>query len=177
MARLVGVPDETGLAFEEFVRGRLPVLLRFAAVLTGDLGLAEEVVQEVFVRVHQGWTRISRADRPDAYVRRMIVNEFLSRRRGQWRVIPVAAVHDAPDDRPDPASVYAEREALAQELAQLPPRQRAVMVLRYYEGMSDREIAEALGCSSVTVRGYASRALATLRVQVGRDSFLLKGAC
>jgi DNA-directed RNA polymerase specialized sigma24 family protein len=97
----------------------------------------------------------------------MIVNEYLSWRRRSWRLVPSGAGTEV-DGRltPDPAAGHAQREALLAELARLPARQRAVLVLRYYEGLSDTEIADALGCAAGTVRGYASRGLAMLRVEM-----------
>lgn len=159
------------MTFEEFAAARLPAVLRFAAVLTGDRGLAEDVVQEVLIRANGRWEAIARLDRPEAYVRKMIVNEYLSWRRRSWRLVPSGAGTEV-DGRlsPDPAAGHAEREALLAELDRLPARQRAVLVLRYYEGLSDAEIADALGCATGTVRGYASRALAMLRVEMTGSS-------
>jgi RNA polymerase sigma-70 factor (sigma-E family) len=151
--------------FEEFAGARLPALLRFAAVLTGERGLAEDVVQEVLLRTHQQWRKIGALDSPEAYVRRMITNEYLSWRRRWARVIPHAAPPVAPAAVPDCAAAHAERDALRAELDKLPRQQRAVLVLRYYAGLSDSQIAELLGCTTGTVRGYASRALAALRVE------------
>ena len=155
------------MTFEEFAAQRLPALLRFAAVLTGNRSQAEDLAQEVLVRAHSRWNSIGRLDRPEAYVRKMLVNEFLSWRRRSWRLIPAGSGSDV-DRRqaPDHAASYAERDALIAELGKLPPRQRAVLALRYYEGFSDPEIAALLGCSPGTVRGYASRALAALRVEL-----------
>ena len=155
------------MTFEEFVVTKLPPMLRFAAVLTGERSLAEDVVQEVLIRTHARWMKIGALDRPELYVRKMVVNEYLSWRRRCGRIVPAGRGTEVDDRRsPDHAVEYAERDALLAELGKLPRRQRAVLVLRYYEGLSDREIAEALGCSPGSVRGYASRALATLRVQV-----------
>jgi RNA polymerase sigma-70 factor (sigma-E family) len=155
------------MAFDEFAAACLPGLLRFAVVLTGDRGLAEDVVQEVLLRVHGRWAKIGALDSPEHYVRRMVVNEYLTWRRRWGRVVP----HPDPpvdfDPLSDHAAVHAERDALRIELDKLPRRQRAVLVLRYYAGMSDIEIAEVLGCGAGTVRGYASRALAALRVELG----------
>jgi len=136
-------------------------------VLTGDRRLAEDVVQEVLVRVFERWAKIGGLDRPEFYVRRMVVNEYLSWRRRSGRFIPHADPPDRPDPAPDHAVTHAERDALRTELDKLPRRQRAVLVLRYYAGMSDNEIAEVLGCGAGTVRGYASRALVLLRVELG----------
>lgn len=152
------------MTFHEFTNTRLPVLLRFAVVLTGDRGLAEDVVQEVLLRVHLRWHKISALDSPEHYVRRMITNEYLSWRRRWARVVPHAEPRGRQDSTPDHAVAHAERDAFRTELDKLPRRQRAVLVLRYYAQLSDVEIAEVLGCGTGTVRGYASRALATLRV-------------
>jgi RNA polymerase sigma-70 factor (sigma-E family) len=154
------------MRFEEFAGASLPALLRFAVVLTGDRGLAEDVTQEVLARVYERWTKIGALDAPEFYVRRMIVNEYLSWRRRWSRVVPHADPPLRPDDAPDHAATHAERDALRTELDKLPRRQRAVLVLRYYAGMSDTEIAEVLSCGTGTVRGYASRALAALRVEL-----------
>jgi len=153
--------------FEEFAAARLPTLLRFAAVLTGDHALAEDVVQEVLIRVSSRWEQISGLDRPERYVRKMVTNEFLSSRRRSGRVVPAGGGADV-DHRhcPDHSGEHAERDALRIELAKLPRLQRAVVVLRYYEDLPDSEIAEIIGCKPVTVRGYASRALAALRVEM-----------
>jgi RNA polymerase sigma-70 factor (sigma-E family) len=154
------------MTFDEFTAASLASLLRFAVVLTGDRGLAEDVTQEVLVRVHLRWAKIDALDSPQHYVRRMIVNEYLSWRRRWSRIVPHAEPPVQLEPAPDHAATYAERDALRTELDKLPRRQRAVLVLRYYAGMSDPEIAELLGCSAGTVRGYASRALAALRVEM-----------
>lgn len=134
-------------------------------MLTGDPALAEDLAQEVLIRAHARWPKIGSLDRPEYYVRKMVINEFLSWRRRAWRLIPSGG--SAEVDRrqiPDHAVGYTERAALLAEIGKLPPRQRAVLALRYYEGFSDTEIADLLGCTAGTVRGYASRALAALRV-------------
>jgi RNA polymerase sigma-70 factor (sigma-E family) len=155
------------MTFEEFAAERLPGLLRFAAVLTGDRDLAEDLAQEVLIRAHARWRSIGGLDSPEYYVRKMVLNEFLSWRRRSWRLVPSGRGSEV-DRRqaPDHAIGLAERDALVAELAKLPARQRAVLALRYYEGLSDTEIADALGCTPGTVRGYASRALAALRVEM-----------
>ena len=155
------------MQFEEFAATRLPAVLRFAGVLTADRALAEDVVQEVLIRVNNRWDQLQTLDRPELYVRKMIVNEYLSWRRRTWRLLPAGSAHEV-DNRvaPDHAGLHAERDALLAELGKLPRRQRAVLVLRYYQGLSDTEIADVLGCAPGTVRGYASRALAALRVEL-----------
>ncbi len=155
------------MTFNEFAATRLPALLRFAAVLAGDRATAEDLAQEVLIRAHAQWGRIGAMNSPEHYVRKMVLNEFLSWRRRSWRLIPntaIAAAHDRAEA--DHADQYAERDALLAELGKLPRRQRAVLVLRYYEDLDDAAIAGLMGCAPGTVRGYASRALAALRVEM-----------
>ena len=154
------------MTFDEWARARLPALVRFAVALTQDRGLAEDVVQEVLSRAYGRWSRIASLDQPEAYLRRMVVNEYLSWRRRWARITPHAdltAIVEAGTD-PDHAEAHADRTALAAELARLPKRQRTVLVLRYYEHLTDAQIADLLGCPQGTVRSLASRALRTLRV-------------
>lgn len=153
------------LTFDEFAATRLDAVLRFAAVLTNDRQLAEDVVQEVLIRAHARWDRIEELDHPEAYVRRMVVNEFLSWRRKWARYVPRPA-EELDRSVADQTDVLDERRALLAEIAKLPPKQRTVLALRYYEDMADAEIAETMGCAETTVRGYAFRALKTLRVEL-----------
>src|SRR5262245_41602757 len=139
-------------------------------VLTGDQGLAEDVVQEVMIRAYGRWHRITALEQTDAYLKRMITNDYLSWRRRWARITPHA---DLPDGSVgDHAHAHAERDAIRVELARLPRRQRAVLVLRYYERLTDNEIAGVMGCAPGTVRSLASRALATLRVDPRTREFL-----
>jgi RNA polymerase sigma-70 factor (sigma-E family) len=155
------------MTFEEFAATRMPALLNFAAVLAGDRATAEDLSQEVLARVYAGWDRIGGLDRPDLYVRKMILNEFLSWRRRSWRLVPAADTGAGQASAvPDHAQQHSERAALLAEIGKLPRRQRAVLVLRYYEDRGDNEIAELLGCAPGTVRGYASRGLAALRIEL-----------
>jgi RNA polymerase sigma-70 factor (sigma-E family) len=158
------------MTFDEFAAARLPALLRYAAVLTGDQDQARDVVQTVLARAFVHWARIRRTDRPEAYVHRMVTNEFLNSRRGR-RPRLVELTREVVSGRRAPtvadhADQIGERGELWQHLQALPPRQRAVVVLRYYEGLPDLEIARVLGCSTGTVRGYAARALAALRIDL-----------
>jgi RNA polymerase sigma-70 factor (sigma-E family) len=152
------------VTFDDWARVRLPALVRFATVLTGDRGLAEDVVQEVMIRAYGRWRRIVELDQPEAYLRRMVTNEYLSWRRRWARVTPHPDLAGATQPVADHAEEHAERDAILLELARLPRRQRAVLVLRYYERLTDVEIAEVLGCPAGTVRSLASRALAALRI-------------
>ena len=152
---------------DELVRTHLPGLLRYATVLVGDQHTAADLVQEVLLRAHQRWHRIALTDRPDLYLRRMVTNEHLSWRR-RWHVRMIQPTDDDVLARRegitrDHAQDHAEGDAMWRRLEQLPPRQRTVLVLRYYEGLVDAEIATVLGTSPATVRSHASRALATLR--------------
>jgi RNA polymerase sigma-70 factor (sigma-E family) len=164
-------PSGGAVTFDEFAARHLAAVQRFAAVLTGDQTRGDDLVQEVLVRAHARWRRIGSMDRPEFYVRKMIVNEFLSSRRRTWRLVPAGSGTDV-DHRvePDHAASHADRDALLAELGKLPAQQRAVLVLRYYEGLSDGQIAELLGLAPGTVRGYASRALAALRIEMSPES-------
>lgn len=152
--------------FERFVVAQLPGLIRYSTMLAGDRDLAQDVVQDVLVRAHDRWARISGTDRPDLYLKRMVTNEYLSWRRSRARRAatltrwgPTLAAPDVADH----AEATAARSELNQQLAALPGRQRAVLILGYYEGCDDAEIADLLGCSPGSVRTYRSRALAALR--------------
>lgn len=152
--------------FEAFIAERLDRLLRYATALTCDPHLAQDIVQEVLLRAQRRWSHIESMDAPDAYIRRMITNEYLSwRRRRAART--VASTHGTLDalgtPTADPATGYAERDAMRSRIAALPRKQRAAILLRYYEDCTDAEIAEVLGCAAGTVRSHISRALATLR--------------
>ena len=157
------------MTFEEFTQTRLPALLAFATVLTGQRATAEDLTQEVLIRAHGKWDQIARLDRPELYVRKMVLNEFLSWRRRSWRTVPAANPVPARDLTADHAASYDEQAAMLSQLAKLPARQRAVLALRYYEDRSDAEIADLLGCAPGTVRAYASRALAALRIELRSD--------
>lgn len=161
-----------GVDFDEFLREQLSPLVRFAGVLTADTHLAQDLTQDALVRAHARWSRIGRMDRPDLYLRRMITNGYLSWRR-RWAVRTIQPVADADllnrATSPDHAARLADRDQVTALLATLSRRQRAVLVLRFYEGRSDEEIASILGCSSGTVRSHVSRALANLRERVHDD--------
>jgi RNA polymerase sigma-70 factor (sigma-E family) len=149
--------------FEQFVALRGPALVRFASRLTGDPHRAEDLVQDALAKAYQRWNRIRRADRPEVYVRRILVNASNSwwRRRSSGEV-PVDVAPDRPV-RGDVSAEAADRDAMWRMILQLPARQRAVLVLRYYEDYDDATIAEILQCSQTTVRTHAMRALETLR--------------
>jgi RNA polymerase sigma-70 factor (sigma-E family) len=150
-------------SFEEYVTARGDTLLRFAYVLSGDRYLAEDLVQEVLSRVHGRWHRMAHVEQPDAYLRTAIVRQFLSWRRRR-------ASGETPTDRlpertsiADTANQQAAQDEMWRLLAELPRKQRTVLVLRFYVDMSDQDIAEVIGCRPTTVRVHASRGLARLR--------------
>jgi RNA polymerase sigma-70 factor (sigma-E family) len=154
------------LSFDELVATNEQRLLRFAVMLTGGRHSAEDLVQTVFTRAYRKWSRISQVDQPEAYLRRMVLNEFLSwRRLLKHGELPVAEPRDVPTDE-DIGTRHAQRDAVWQLLAGLPRKQRAVLVLRYYEDLPDDEIGKLLDVAPSTVRSNASRALAALRDQL-----------
>jgi RNA polymerase sigma-70 factor (sigma-E family) len=151
------------VTFEEYVLVRGVALVRFARLLTGDEHRAEDLVQDVLAKAYLQWRRVGGLDRPDLYVRRMVVNAHHSwRRRRANQELTVAAVQDSPTAR-DAATESAERDAVWRLVRQLSPRQRTVIVLRYYEDYDDATIADLLQCSQGTVRTQAMRALAKLQ--------------
>ena len=152
--------------FSDFMLGRWPQLVRLGYGLTGDRQLAEDLAQTAFAKAYASWGRVRRADNPDAYLRRIVVNANSTRFRKLrvdevlTAVVPeiVAAAEDA--DR------RGERDALMVALMQLPYGQRAAVVLRYWLDLSEAETASILGCSVGNVKSQASRALAKLRTSV-----------
>jgi RNA polymerase sigma-70 factor (sigma-E family) len=148
--------------FEAYVATRGPALLTFAYVLTGDAQLAEDLTQTALGQAYRHWRRVERADHPDAYVRKVLVNAHLSwRRRRSSTERPTEDVD--PGTVADPANAAADRDETRRLLDQLPPRARAILVLRYYADLDDPSIADLLSIRPSTVRATASRALASLR--------------
>jgi len=127
------------MTFDEFAKTGLPALLAFATVLTGQRATAEDVTEEVLIRAHGRWDQIAGLDRPELYVRKMVLNEFLSWRRRSWRTVPAANPVPGQDLTVDHAAGYAEHAAMLAQIAKLPRRQRAVLALRYYEDRGDAE--------------------------------------
>jgi len=165
-----GVREGGGVAgepaeFDAFVLARGPALLRFAYVLTGDRGLAEDLVQEALVKVYRRWDRVWAADQPEAYVRRIVVNEATNWRRRRRNSETPAPVPEGVVG--DGVETLAERDLVMRALGRLPSRQRAVLALRFYEDLSEAQIAEVLGCAPGTVRSLTNRALTALRAQPG----------
>jgi RNA polymerase sigma-70 factor (sigma-E family) len=166
MTVTTGRSDQAAVSFVEFVVSNERRLLRLGLMLSGGVHSAEDLVQTVLARAHRGWDRIGSLEHPEAYLRTMVVNEFLSwRRRLTNRELPMAElIEPAPVD--DVSGRQAQRDAAWRLLGQLPRQQRAVLVLRFYEDLPDDEIAAVLGCSASTVRSNAARGLASLRAAV-----------
>jgi len=160
----VGVRTSDQQDFDAYVAARLGALVSYAHLLTGNRHTAEDVVQAALARTAAGWHRIHDTSAPEAYVRKAIVNEFLNTRRlRRWHEVPVAD----PDEQSsyDAFAAADDRDVMWSALATLPRGQRAVLVLRYYEGLSEAEIAAVLGCAPGTVKSQAAKALAALRTR------------
>lgn len=152
------------MTFETFVEQQGSCLLRLAFVLTGDYHAAEDLAQTALAEVYRHWRTVSAAQSPEAYVRRMLVNSYLSARRRRWTWERPVEVRDG--DLPsvaDHACEVVEREALRARVGALPPRSRTVLVLRFWACLDDKAIAEAMGTTTSTVRATAARALEALR--------------
>ena len=150
-------------AFVEFAEAARGRLRRTAYLLCGDWDQASDHVQEGLIRVYAAWPRLTRAGREHAYARKAVVSAFLdhSRRRSSTEV-PTEHASNVPSGQ-DVAESVAVRHALMSALADLPPRQRACVVLRYFDDLSVADTAALLGCSEGTVKSQTSRALASLR--------------
>ncbi|MBQ0982403.1 MULTISPECIES: SigE family RNA polymerase sigma factor [Micromonospora] len=148
-------------AFAAYFAARSDAMRGTAYLLCGDWHRAEDLVQSTFTKLYMAWNRTSRHEVLDAYVRQILLRTFLDeRRRGWWRqerVTSEAVEQAVTADSPE------ERLVLLRALAGVPPRQRAVLVLRYWEDLSVEETASLLGCSPGTVKSQAARGLETLR--------------
>ena len=157
--------SDAGADFGDWMAARQVALSRTAYLLTGSQHAAEDLVQTTLTKLYLAWGRIADRQHVDAYARRALVNEHRSTwRRARRRPEVLAAT---PPDVVREADEYdGAREAVWQFVQSLPPRQRAVIVLRYYEDLSEAEIADLLGISAGTVKSQASKALALLRERV-----------
>lgn len=162
MERLASAGATKDEQFTTFMTTRHATLRRRAHLLTGDPASADDLVQETLAKLYLAWHKVKDPHAVDAYARRIMLNEFNAGWRRPWRRrerstdrLPEVAVHDRVDE--------GSRREMWDFVQSLPPKQRAVIVLRYYEDLSEVEIAEALGISPGTVKSQASRALATLR--------------
>lgn len=168
---------EDGDGFQEFVRARLTALSRVAYLLAGDHDAAEELVQSTLTKVALRWRQVREAADPDAYVRRILYNERVSawRRRGRGAEV----VTDSPPERPstvDEAEAVTRRVMLRRALTRLTARQRATIVLRFFEDLSVEAAAEVLGCSPNAVKSQTHHALGRLRALAPELAELLEDA-
>nr|WP_230417017.1 SigE family RNA polymerase sigma factor [Micromonospora tarapacensis] len=162
--------------FRDFVTSRSAALLRTAYLLTGDWGIAEDLLQTALTKTYLAWKRLGGIEAIEPYARRVMVNTSTSWWRRRWHgerpteVLPERAAVDEIDQQLD-------RDVLWRHLRALPARQRAVLVLRFYEDMSEAQTAAILEISPGTVKSQTSRALATLRRRIGADdAFVLPAA-
>jgi RNA polymerase sigma-70 factor (ECF subfamily) len=154
--------------FHEFVRVRSSALLRIAFLLSGDVTLAEDLLQTALSKTYLAWRRLDGMDSVEAYTRRVLMNTATSWWRRRWRAeqptsnLPECSIMDQ-------SQVVVDRDAMWRALATLPARQRAVIVLRYYEDLTEAEAAAQLGVSVGTVKSQSARALSTLRERLGGE--------
>ncbi|MFD8596083.1 SigE family RNA polymerase sigma factor [Kitasatospora sp. NPDC059646] len=152
-------------AYAAFVAAAWPRHLRTATLIAGDRHRGEELLQDCLVKLYVRWRRAA-TDDPNAYLRRMLVNGHVSWWRRRRRETPTA---DLPDRPGPPGADYGEADELHRALLALPARQRAVVVLRHLEDLSEKETATVLGCSVGTVKSQHARALARLRAALPKN--------
>ena len=156
-------------SFEEFVGARGQAMQRFGYLLTSDWALAEDLVQTAFARAYPRWAGIERDD-PEAYVRKVMVNTWSSWWRRRWHgEIPTSQLPEGATG--DEYQNVDAKQAILRALAGLPPRQRLVLVLRYHQDLSERQVADLLGVSVGTVKSQAAKALARLRSDEALDGY------
>ena len=154
------------VGYERFCLQELEGLTRFAAALTGNRQAAHDLLADSLIHVQVHWEQVEAADSPLAYVRRIVMNQFLSDKRS-WAVRHVGltrsgiVVQDVVNDR---TAVVDDRDELERLLGELPKQQRAAIVLRYYLDLPDDRICDLLGCTAATVRSHISQALVKLRI-------------
>lgn len=149
--------------FDEFVASHGPGLTRFAYLYCGDEATAQDLTQTALLRVFKRWERVSTLDDPIAYTRRVLTREYLSLRRKKSHTEVPTAEPAITGEWPDPADRVADRDELWRALQRLRPKQRAVVVLRYYVDLPHEDIARILDCPVGTVRSHLARGLAALR--------------
>jgi len=162
------------MEFEEYVAARGRALERYAFVLTGDRQRSQDLVQIALLKAYRRWRQVARVEHPDAYVRRILTTSYLDWRRR--RSSTEQTTGDLPEPSAeasgggDPADQVVLRDEVLRALATLTPHQRAVLVLRHYEGYDDVAIGAVLGCSEVTVRSHATRGAQRLRAVLDPSS-------
>lgn len=173
--------DDRDEAFREYVAARADAMRFTAYLLAGDWHTAEDIAQTAFVKLYLAWDRIDRAGSVDAYMRRIVTRTFLNEHRRGWR--QRERLTAAPPDVPARADPMPEQRMLVwRALSAVPPKQRAALVLRYWEDLSVAQTADLLGCSVGTVKSQCARGLDTLRtvlrrqIGVDADRILTEGA-
>lgn len=161
--------EATEQSFDEFVRARSPALLRSAYLLTTERHAAEDLLQDVLERTYLKWRRIR--DAPEAYARRIMVNRAVDgwRRRGRRKEAKLD--HEVLPPHADHADGIVVRQVVLTALRALPARQRAAVVLRYLDDLSEADTAQAMGCSVGAVKSHTARGLAKLRAVLPPSSF------
>ena len=155
--------------FAEFVAARSASLFRTAYLMVGEHALAQDLLQEALTKTYVAWPRLREVEKAEAYTRRTITNTAISwSRKRSWHERPTETLPERTDVRSD-GDDHATRDWLWQELQQLPPRQRAALVLRFYEDMTEAQTAAAMGCAVGTVKSQVSHGLKKLRERVGAD--------
>nr|WP_174257561.1 SigE family RNA polymerase sigma factor [Phytoactinopolyspora alkaliphila] len=175
-------------SYREFVVARRRALLRTAFLLCGDWHLAEDLVQETLAKLYVSWRRVQRRDEMDGYVRKALVNTYIDNRRRPWRREQVtdgsligsgdrddehhdrsSRAHSGPAGDPAHMGDPSLRQRLVDVLADVPPRQRAALVLRFWEDLSVEQVAGLMNCSEGTVKSQTARGLERLRDLLGTD--------
>lgn len=158
--------------YGDYVAARAARLVRFAYLLCGDWHRAEDAVQGALIKLYLAWPRLARVEAVDAYVRRIVVRVLIDNGRlARFRHERLSDRLPEPPAPPDPGDAVEDRIAVLHALGQVPPRQRATLVLRYWEDLSIEQVAEVLGCSAGTVKSQTARGLRALRELLG-DQFL-----
>lgn len=163
------VKKQRDAEYYDYVRARLPSLYRLALVLTGDRTRADDLVQQTVTSLYVYWRRMRSVTNADAYVRAILVRAHLREHRTAWSR-HVTLVPSVPEPAEPGGSDVETRTVLLDALRRLPPRQRAVVVLRYLEDQSVEAVAAILGCSPGTVKSQAARGLDTLRGLIGQPA-------
>jgi RNA polymerase sigma-70 factor (sigma-E family) len=160
--------------FNEYFAARRDAVRRTAYLLCGDWHWADDLTQAAFMRLAVGWTRVRDHGALDAFVRTCLLRAYLSETRRAWRRRELSLA-EVPDTRagPDAAERSAARAAFTTALGRLPPRQRAVLVCRYYQDLSVAATAEALRCSQGAVKSHTARGLARMKELLGDDEGVL----
>jgi RNA polymerase sigma-70 factor (sigma-E family) len=149
--------------FTEWLNARTPALLRYAFMLTADRDVAADLLQDVLIKVGARWNHVKTVE-PEAYVRRALTNQAISQSKRRRRETSLDGV--AEPASPDPTTSVDKAIAVQRALAALPPRQRATIVLRYFEDYSEMMIAQALDCSVGTVKSQLHKASVALRASL-----------